>query len=232
MKLTQKMVKFFAATAIVTASVQPSFGQEWDKPGSWYVYNGFINFSPKVELFLESQLRTWEPITNIQNLFFRPYLSYNFTANFQVGLGQEYHMNWTYAENKADKVKTEEYRTTLQVMLFHKLDRVSIQHRYRYEFRFLDQAGNQRTRYRIQLGIPITDEKMGKGVVFSTIGNEFMVDTQKELALSQMRSYAMLGYQFSNTTHFQFGYMYISQPSASGLHRLQFFLTQRFAFNN
>jgi len=96
----------------------------------------------------------------------------------------------------------------------------------------LDEAGNQRTRYRIQLGISITDKNMGKGVLFATAGNEFMVDTQKELALSQMRTYAMLGYQFTNTTHFQFGYMYISRPSAPGLHRLQFFLTQRFAFSN
>jgi len=223
------VTKLLTVIGILIVSFQSVSGQEADKPGSWYVYNGFINFSPKLELFLESQLRTWEPITNIQNLFFRPYLSYNFTPDFQVGLGQEYHMNWTYAENKDDKVKTEEYRITLQVMLFQKVDRVSIQHRFRYEFRFLDEAGNQRTRYRIQLGIPITDEKMGKGVLFTTVGNEIMVDTQKELALSQMRSYAMLGYQFSNTTHFQFGYMYISQPSADGLHRLHFLLTQRFA---
>ncbi len=71
---------------------------------------------------------------------------------------------------------------------------------------------------------------MGKGVLFSTVGNEIMVDTQKELALSQMRTYAMLGYQFSKTTHVQFGYMYIARLSAAGLHRLQFFLIQRFAF--
>ena len=226
------VIKLLTFIGILIVSFQSVSGQEAGKLGSWYVYNGFINFSPKLELFLESQLRTWEPITNIQTLFFRPYISYNFTPDFQVGVGQEYHMNWTYAENKDDKVKTEEYRITLQVMLFQKVDRVSIQHRFRYEFRFLDEAGNQRTRYRIQLGIPITDKNMGKGVVFATVGNEIMVDTQKELALSQMRSYAMLGYQFSKTTHFQFGYMYISRPSADGLHRLQFFLTQRFTTYN
>jgi len=39
-------------------SFQSTSGQEADKPGSWYVYNGFINFSPKLELFLESPIRT------------------------------------------------------------------------------------------------------------------------------------------------------------------------------
>jgi len=154
------VIKLLRVIGIFIVSLQSVSGQEASKLGSWYVYNGFINLSPKLELFLESQLRTWEPITNIQNLFFRPYLSYNYTPDFQVGVGQEYHMNWTYSENKDDKVKTEEYRITLQVMLFQKVDRVSIQHRIRYEFRFLDEAGNQRTRYRIQLGIPITDKNM------------------------------------------------------------------------
>lgn len=226
------VIKLLTVLGILFVSLQTLYGQEASKPGSWYVYNGFVNFNPKLELFLETQIRTWEPISNIQNFFFRPYLSYNFTPNFQVGLGQEYHLNWTYGENEDNKIKTEEYRMTLQTMLFQKINRVSIQHRFRYEFRFLDQAGNQRTRYRIQLGIPITDKNMQKGVVFTTLGNEFMVDTQKELALSQMRTYAMLGYQLSNTTHVQFGYMYISRPSAEGLHRMQFFLTQKFDFKN
>lgn len=207
-----------------------SYCQEGDKLGSWYIYNGFFNLSPKVELFFESQWRTWEPISNTQNLFFRPFISYNFTPYFQLGVSQEYHMNWSYSEMSEDKVKTEEYRTTLQAMLFQQIDRVAIQHRFRYEFRFLDEKGNQRVRYRIQLGIPITKKKIEKGVFFATLGNEFMVNTQKEFNLSQMRTYAMIGYQISKSTHFQFGYMYISRPSAENLNRLQFLLTQKFNF--
>jgi len=118
------VIKLLTIIGIIIVSLQSVLGQEEDKLGSWYVYNGFINLGPKVELFVESQLRTWEPLTNIQTLFFRPYLSYNVTTDFQVGLGQEYHMAWTYAKNKDDKVKTEEYRITLQAMLFQKVDRV------------------------------------------------------------------------------------------------------------
>ena len=76
----------------------------------------------------------------------------------------------------------------------------------------------------------VMKKKIEKGVFFSTIGNEFMVNTQKELNLSQLRTYAMLGYQLSKSTNIQFGYMYISRPSADNLHRLQFFLTQKFKF--
>ena len=79
------VTKLLTIIGILIVALQSVSGQEADKLGSWYVYNGFINFSPKLELFVESQLRTWEPISNIQNLFFRPYLSYNFTPDFQFG---------------------------------------------------------------------------------------------------------------------------------------------------
>jgi hypothetical protein len=105
-----------------------------------------------------------------------------------------------------------------------------MQHRFRYEFRFLDENGNQRTRYRLLLGIPISSNQMGKGVWFTTLGNEIMINTRRDFNVSQNRTYAMLGYQFSKTTHFQFGYMYIARPSNDNLHRLQFFITQKIKF--
>ena len=213
---------FFMWTAVMA--------QEGDKPGSWYVYNGFLKFSPKFEIFVESQWRTYEPIDNTQTIFLRPFFSYNFNPNFQLSLGQEYHMNRTFATAEQGMVRTEEYRTTIQPMLFHNIGRVSFQHRYRYEWRFLDEKGKQRTRYRIQLGIPLSAPRMAKGVWFTTVGNEIMVDTKPDIQLSQMRTYAMLGYQISKKTHVQFGYMYISRPDVDNLHRLQFFLTQKFDF--
>jgi len=204
--------------------------QEGEKLGSWYVYNGFFNFSPKFELFAETQIRAWEPISNIQNFFIRPFFNYNLNKSLQIGISQEYHVSWSYAEMSENKIKTEEYRTTLQGMLYQKIDRVSIQHRFRYEFRFLDESGKQRTRYRLQLGIPITDTIITKGVWFATLGNEFMINTKPKLDMSQNRAYVMLGYQFSKSTNFQFGYMYISRPEEDNLHRLQFFFTQKLYF--
>ena len=107
---------------------------------------------------------------------------------------------------------------------------MSVQHRYRYEFRFWDERGKQRTRYRVQLGIPITKPVVEKGVLFATIGNEIMVNTQPELNLSQNRSFAMLGYQFTAGLNFQLGYMYIARPYDQGWHRLQIFLTHKLYF--
>jgi hypothetical protein len=169
-------------------------------------------------------------VSDPQVFFLRPYFNFNVTENFQAGLGLEYHSNWTSGWDSIPRLRTEEFRTTFQVMLFQKVGRVSIQHRYRYEFRFLDESGKQRMRYRLQLGIPITKPKIEKGVLFATVGNEIMVNTQPDLNLSQNRTYAMIGYQFTPGLNFQFGYMYIARPDALGWHRLQFFLTQKFYF--
>ena len=227
------MYRILCITTFLTLGfVTEGLSQEGDKLGSWYVYNGFFKFSPKFELFAESQVRTWEPINNIQTFFIRAFASYDLNPSFQLGIGQEYHNSWTYSENAEDKVKTNEYRSTLQAVLFQKVGRVTVQHRYRYEFRFLDESGKQRTRYRLQLGIPISNDTMDKGVWFATAGNEFLINTMPDVDLAQYRLYGMFGYQFSHSTHVQFGYMHIAQSNRDNLHRLQFFLTQKLGLSD
>lgn len=80
-------------------------------------------------------------------------------------------------------------------MLFHKINQISLQHRFRYEFRFLNEKGNRRTRYRLQLSIPLFAKANADSRWFATLGNEIMINTKKEFNISQNRAYAMLGYQ-------------------------------------
>jgi len=229
-KINRHYKRLYLVIILTLSCLTQGISQEGEKLGSWYVYNGFFKFSPKFELFAETQIRTWEPVNNIQNFFIRPFFNFNINKSLQLGISQEYHMSKSYADIEENKIKTEEYRVTLQGMLYHKINRVSIQHRYRYEFRFLDESGKRRTRYRLQLGIPITKDAVTKGVWFVSLGNEFMINTKPEFNMSQNRAYGMLGYQFSKSTNFQFGYMYISHPDKDNLHRLQFFITQKFKF--
>jgi hypothetical protein len=198
--------------------------------GSWYIYNGFFNLNPKVELFFESQARLYEPISNIQVFFFRPYFNYNVTSNFQLGLGLEYHDSWTYDEVPENKIKSNEFRVTLQSMLFQNIGFVSVQHRYRYEFRTINSEAAQRMRYRLQLTIPFKGKPIEKGDWFATAGNEIMVNTQPNLNLSQNRTYGLIGYQITKGLNFQTGYMRLFFPAKEGENRLQFFLTQKLFF--
>jgi hypothetical protein len=209
--------------------ISESHGQSEDELGSWYIYNGFFNFSPKVELFFETQLRNWETFSNPETFFVRPYFNYNIHPNFQAGLGLEYHNNWTYAEDPDERIRTTEYRLTLQGMAFQNIGRVALQHRYRYEFRDIDSEPAQRVRYRLQATVPINKTVAGKGVFFLNTFNEFLVDTEPQLSFSQNRFYIAGGYHFTKSLNFQLGYLFISRTSTVH-HRLQFFLTQRLFF--
>ena len=205
------------------------YGQSEDKLGSWYIYNGFFNLNPKVELFFETQLRNYEVFSNPEVFFLRPYFNYNITKQVQAGLGLEYHKNWTYETMPEDKVSTEEFRITLQTMLFQKEGRVSLQHRYRYEFRNVEAEKKQRMRYRIQATIPLTSTSMEAGTIFLNAFNEIMIDTNPAFNFSQDRLYLAGGYQFNQALNLQVGYLAVLKPGVVH-HRLQFFITHKLYF--
>jgi hypothetical protein len=96
----------------------------------------------------------------------------------------------------------------------------------------LDESGKQRTRYRLQLGIPLSADTISKGNWFATVGNEFLINTAPDLSFSQNRLYGMIGYQLSQSSNIQVGYMNIARPNNDSLHRLQFFFTQKLSFVN
>ena len=214
--------------AVLSVS-KPIFAQSEDELGAWYIYNGFYNFSPKFELFFESQLRTYEVASQKETFFVRPYFNYNWNKSLQTGLGLEYHSNSTFDDGTDPVIDTEEFRTTLQVMLYQKVGRASIQHRNRYEWRWLDGDALQRMRYRLMVTIPITNKTMEKGTFFANTFNEFMVDTNPEVKLNQSRLYFAGGYQFSKNLSFQFGYMNVYR-TGSRHGRLQFFIIHKLWF--
>ena len=95
--------RLYLVIFLLLSCLSKVMSQEGDKLGSWYIYNGFFNFSPKFELFAETQIRTWEPVNNIQSFFIRPFFNFNLNENLQLAVGQEYHTSWSYetvSENK------------------------------------------------------------------------------------------------------------------------------------
>lgn len=203
--------------------------QSQDKLGSWYIYNGFFKFTPKFEVFFETQLRNYEVFSNPENFFLRPYFSYNINKNLQPSLGIEYHKSWTYDEIPENKISSDEFRVTLQMMVFQKLGRANLQHRYRYEFRTVNGEALRRMRYRFQVTIPISSDKMEKGTFFANSNAELMIDTSPNLGINQNRLFVAGGYQFTDNLNLQLGYLAVFRPGT--VHsRLQFFVTHKIWF--
>lgn len=227
--MTGRSIKTIFLILVTTITFSESHSQSDSKLGSWYIYNGFFNFSPKLELFFETQLRLWETFSNPETFFVRPYFNYNIHPNFQAGIGLEYHSNQTYAEDPDDRQQSTEYRLTMQGMAFQNIGRVALQHRYRYEFRNISTGNRQRTRYRIQATIPINKKVADKGVFFANTFNEFLIETEPRLQFDHNRFYIAGGYHFTKHLNFQFGYLFVSREETTH-NRLQFFLTQKLFF--
>jgi hypothetical protein len=206
-----------------------SFSQSEDKLGSWYIYNGFFKFNPKYELFFDAQLRTYEVLSNPETFFVRPYFSYNLNENIQPSLGLEYHKAWTYDDVPENKTYVEEFRVSLQMMIFQTVGRINFQHRYRYEFRDISGDKKQRMRYRIQATVPLNSKTIEKGTYLLNFFNEILVDTKPTFEFSQNWVYAAAGYQFNRNLNLQVGYLAIFRTGTLE-NRLQFFLTQKFWF--
>jgi len=221
--------KKFIILTILSVSLSKAYGQSEDKLGSWYIYNGFFKFSPKVELFFDSQLRTYEVTANPETFIVRPYFTYNINNHVQPGIGLEYLKFWTYDEIPENKTSLEEFRISLQLILSHKVDRFALQHRYRYEFRYIEGTPFQRMRYRLQVTVPFNSKELEKGSFFTNAYFETFVRTDPRLAFDQIWLYLAGGYQFTDNLNLQIGYLAVLQDTSTHS-RLQFFLTHKLWF--
>lgn len=136
--------------------------------------------------------------------------------------------NWRLPEN-GKSVFFPEFRITPQVILRQPIGRVIMQHRFRYEFRFIgrDQADGVtdlddvysfdesrkrgRMRYMIKANIPVTTKEMEDGTIYTAIFNEAMINTGKNIPnnnlFDQNRTYAGIGYRFSKFITLEAGYL-------------------------
>ncbi|BDD02197.1 DUF2490 domain-containing protein [Persicobacter psychrovividus] len=206
-----------------------------DRPdfGSWFIYNGTFHYKDRWLLFLESQTRTYNPVTDPQTFFIRPYIGYKIADQFTFWIGNEYHRSWNYPLEDMPRAAKQEYRLTLQGILTSKINRIKFQHRYRYEFRYFDKGEDlhkQRARYRIQVKVPLNKGNGEQGSIFSNIGNEIMVDASPDIAVSQNRLYGMVGYQFTPNIDMQFGYMNIIFENKMVDHRMLFMFNHKLKF--
>ncbi len=209
-----------------------TFGQ--DDVGAWYIYNGSYLLSPKNEIFFETQARLREPLSNKEEIFFRPIFIRHFNSKWNGGLGYTYHLNFSDASTGDNTKFSHENRIILQAQIYTPINRTNIQHRLRLEQRWITYVSDsetevrQRFRYRLQATVPLGNEKLEAGTFFLNFYNELFINLH-ELSFDQNRLYGAAGYQFTPSTNLQIGYLF-QYKNEQAFHRLQFFITQKLYF--
>jgi hypothetical protein len=184
--------------------------QAQDSPlGNWLIYFGNKKLPAKFDWHHEVQYRNYNALGDLEQLLLRTGIGYNLTENNNnLLLGYGFIHSQNYLDN-GEKAATNEHRIYQQFITRQKIGPVAVQHRYRFEQRWIEQLFKVRFRYFLALNIPlykVEDEEPKDRSFYLSLYNEIFIQTEGN-AFDRNRSYAALGFRLNKYLRFELGYM-------------------------
>ncbi len=200
---------------IVLLSV-PLFGTAQDSElGNWWMYFGNMKIDSKWNWHSEVQYRNYNFIGDLEQLLLRTGVGYNLSENNNnILLGYGYILSQNYIDGTDDKFDVHEHRIYQQFITKQRFNRVYLQHRYRFEQRFVEDDFKLRFRYFLSLNIALNNKEMIDKTVYLSLYNEIFLNTENNI-FDRDRIYGGLGYRFSKALRVELGYMNQFLPDTS-----------------
>ena len=200
------MKKKIKIAALILGLMLPIAAQSQDSNfGNWLIYIGNKKLSEKWNLHNEVQYRNYNAISDLEQLLLRTGLGYTFNERKNnVLLGYGYILSENYLANNTDKVSVNEHRIFQQFTSNQKIGAVGLNHRYRFEQRFVESDFKMRFRYFLGLNVPIT--KIKNNNLYFSAYNEIFLNTASEV-FDRNRLYGGIGYQINSNIRLEAGYM-------------------------
>jgi hypothetical protein len=212
----------FGLLLLLTSSINA----QKSEVGNWFLYLGNQKINDRWNLHSELQYRNFNFVGDLEQLIIRTGLGYNLSENNNnILLGYAYIYSEPYIASTTDKRETDEHRVFQQFITKQSFGRLNVQHRYRFEQRFLQDDFKMRFRYLLLLNIPINKKTMEKTAVYVSLSNEIFINTERN-HYDRDRVYGGIGYCFNKNFKMEVGLM--SQLLSSNS-RAQF---QIMIFNN
>jgi hypothetical protein len=143
--------------------------------------------------------------------------------NNNVLLGYVYVYSEPYVNGTDEKLNNNEHRIFQQFITKEKFGRVNIQHRYRFEQRFIEDDFKIRARYSVSLNVLINKKEMEKNAIYASTNNEIFIKT-KPSYFDRYRIYGGIGYCFNKNFKVETGVMsQILQSSSRTQFQIMFF---------
>lgn len=194
--------------------------------GNWFNYFGNQKINARWNWHNEVQYRNFNFAGDLEQLVLRTGLGYNLSENNNnVLLGYAYIHSEPYVAGTDDKLQTNEHRIFQQFITKQQFGRIAIQHRYRFEQRFVQDDFKMRLRYSLSLNIPINKKVMEQNAVYASMYNEIFVNTEPN-HYDRDRIYGGVGYCVNKYIRVEAGVMSQLLPTND---RTQF---QIMIFNN
>jgi hypothetical protein len=170
-------------------------------PGNWLIYIGSKQLNSKWNLHHEVQYRNYNAIGDLEQLLLRTGLGYNISEKSNLLLGYGYINSENYARNDQEKFTVEEHRIFQQFITKQNIGKVTLQHRYRFEQRFVESDFKTRFRYFLSMNIPLKNPKY-----YLSTYNEIFLNGSSNI-FDRNRVYGGFGYKLSKGIKFELGYM-------------------------
>ncbi|CAI8363591.1 MAG: Uncharacterised protein [Flavobacterium sp. SCGC AAA160-P02] len=175
-------------------------GQE-KGPGNWLVYIGSKQMNSKWNLHHEVQYRNYNAIGDLEQLLVRIGLGYNIGSRSNLLLGYGYINSENFLRNGDDQITVEEHRIFQQLITKQDIGSIALQHRYRFEQRFIGSDFRTRFRYFLGINIPLKNSKY-----YLSAYNEIFLNGTSDV-FDRNRIYGGVGYKFSKGIKMEVGYM-------------------------
>ena len=187
------------------------------KPGTWGLVTIVLpsNTDHRWGGYMEMQARTDEMFFG--KLFYHELkggVSYAIDNNYVALIGTGRYTTYDYLDFDKGPTITEN-RVWEQMTFTQYLSRIKIEHRYRVEQRWVNEVYRNRFRYRLNLVVPLNEQKMKAGTAFISAFNEIFLNN-KQPNFERNRVSTSLGYQFSKSITAQAGWVYQYNNTASG----------------
>lgn len=199
--------KFSVLSLLVLFFLTPNLQAQNSEIGNWFLYFGNQKINNKFNWHNEVQYRNFNFIGDTEQLLVRTGLGYNLSENNNnILLGFAYIYSEPYFPGTDEKFHTNEYRIYEQFISKQQFGRFNIQHRYRFEQRFIEDDFKMRLRYFLSLNVPLNKKVMEKNAVYASAYNEVFMNVDP-MTFDRDRVYGGFGYCINKNFKVEAGIM-------------------------
>lgn len=174
--------------------------------GNWFIFFGNKKINNQWNWHHEAQYRNFNFIGDIEQLLLRTGIGYNLTEdNNNVHLGYAFIYNEPYLDD-SNKTTFREHRIYQQFITRQNFDRVSFQHRYRFEQRILPEDLKLRLRYFLAINVALNEKSMMDRTLYISAYNEIFMNTDNTY-FDRNRLYGGIGYRFNKFVRTELGFL-------------------------